>query len=266
MVFLIIASLYFSNIPGFAAIFLLVTVLGLWEFFSVTSTDTCHPQKLAGTLLGTAWYLLVAVIAIGGNPGAVLTIGLFLFPFLFIPFIVEIFRNKPNPLFNIAVTILGITYVSLPLSMLLILNSPEHASIFTHFSAILLGYFLITWLYDTGAYLFGRQFGKHPFFERISPKKTWEGTFAGVVVALLAAYGLSFISRGMFLYDWLILAGIIIIFGTMGDLAESLLKRNLNLKDSGSILPGHGGILDRFDTVFLSAPFVFLYFVFRFIF
>jgi phosphatidate cytidylyltransferase len=116
-------------------------------------------------------------------------------------------------------------------------------------------------VYDTGAYLTGKNFGKHKFFERISPKKTWEGIIGGTVVALTAAIGLSFISEGIHLIHLLALSLLVILFGTLGDLAESLFKRSLNLKDSGKILPGHGGILDRFDTFFVSAPFVFLYFL-----
>ena len=265
MVFLIIASLYFSR-WGFAGIFLLITVLGLWEFYTITTTEQSQPQKITGTILGTIWYIFTALIALKGDSGMILYVGFFLLPFFFVPFLAEIFRKKPQPLFNIGITVLGITYVALPLSLLNFLNFPEYASIFIHFSAILLGYFLITWLFDTGAYLFGKSFGKHKFFERISPKKTWEGILAGVIVAFSAAAGLSYISKGMLLTDWLGLTLIIIVFGTLGDLAESLLKRSLNLKDSGSILPGHGGILDRFDTIFLSSPFVFLYFVLRFIF
>jgi phosphatidate cytidylyltransferase len=128
---------------------------------------------------------------------------------------------------------------------------------------ILVGYFGFTWIYDTGAYLYGKQFGKHKFFERISPKKTWEGTMAGTLIALTVAFGLSFLSTGLPWYDWLALAVIVIFFGTFGDLVESMFKRSLNIKDSGTILPGHGGILDRFDTMLISAPFVFLYFFLR---
>ena len=128
---------------------------------------------------------------------------------------------------------------------------------------ILVGYFIFTWIYDTAAYLYGRQFGKHKLFERISPKKTWEGTIAGVIVTFLSSIGLYFLVNILPLTDWLVLATIVVVFGTHGDLVESLLKRSLNIKDSGTILPGHGGILDRFDTMLISAPFVFLYFFFR---
>jgi phosphatidate cytidylyltransferase len=111
----------------------------------------------------------------------------------------------------------------------------------------------------------GKNFGKHKFFERISPKKTWEGTIGGTIVVIAATVGFYFITEGILFIHLLALTGLVILFGTFGDLAESLFKRSLNLKDSGNILPGHGGILDRFDTIFVSAPFVFLYFVFQII-
>ena len=262
MVFLIIASLYFSR-WAFALIFLAVTIAGLWEFYSVTTTDDCKPQRLAGTIMGTMWYIFIALISLQMVAGAGLFFGFVFLPLLFIPFIFELYRKKEKPLLNVAVTILGLTYVALPLSLLNAMNFPEHGSILEHFPAFLLGYFMITWVYDTGAYLVGKNFGKHKFFERISPNKTWEGTIGGVVISTFSSFGLYAISTGIPLIDWIALLVLVIIFGTFGDLAESLFKRSLNLKDSGTILPGHGGILDRFDSILLSATFVFLYFNLR---
>ncbi|MCX6243504.1 MAG: phosphatidate cytidylyltransferase [Bacteroidetes bacterium] len=261
MVFLILATLCFTNI-GFAAIFLLVTILGLIEFYTITNNGDCQPQKLTGTILGTIWYLLSAWSTLWPAQGRSYLSVVLLISFFFVPFVMEIFRKKEKPLLNVAVTIMGMIYVAIPLSLLNFMNNPRGGTIFNHFAAYLTVYFLITWIYDTGAYLVGMNFGKHKFFERISPKKTWEGTIGGVVVAAFAATGLYFISDGISLAALLILTGLVILFGTFGDLAESLFKRSLNLKDSGNILPGHGGILDRFDTIFISAPFVFLYFVF----
>ena len=265
MVFLIIASLYFSR-WAFALIFLAVTILGLWEFYKVTTTEECKPQRWTGTILGTSWYIFIAVVSLLLNAGAGLLFAFVFLPLMFIPFIFELYRKKEKPLLNVAVTIMGLIYVALPLSLLNAMNYANHGSIFTHFPAYLLGYFMITWIYDTGAYLVGKNFGKHKFFERISPKKTWEGTLGGVILAAPATYGLFIISDGIPLIDWYALMFLVIVFGTFGDLAESLFKRSLNLKDSGTILPGHGGILDRFDTIFLSATFVFLYFNFRIMF
>jgi phosphatidate cytidylyltransferase len=262
MVFLIIASLFFSR-WAFATIFLAITVLGLWEFYSVTTTGDCKPQKWTGTILGTGWYVFVALVSLNFEPGSGLFFGFVFLPILFIPFGFELFRKKEKPMVNVAVTILGLVYISLPISLLNAMNYPGYGSILEHFPAYLLGYFMITWIYDTGAYLVGMNFGKHKFFERISPKKTWEGTIGGFILAGFATYGLYLLSSGISLVDWFSLMLIVIIFGTIGDLAESLFKRSLNLKDSGTLLPGHGGILDRFDTIFLSSTFVFLYFHLR---
>jgi phosphatidate cytidylyltransferase len=266
MVFLIIASLYFS--PWFfALIFLVVTILGLWEFYSVTTSETHKPQKWTGVILGSLWYIFVALFTLWQEDGAgVFFAGFFFLPLLFIPFIFELFRKKENPLVNVAITILGLIYIALPLSLLSPMYELKSGSILGHFPSYLLGYFMITWLYDTGAYLVGKNFGKHKFFERISPNKTWEGIIGGFVIALLATYGLYVISTGIPLTDWIALMILVVLFGTFGDLAESMFKRSLNLKDSGNILPGHGGILDRFDSIFLSATFVFLYFNLRILF
>ena len=265
MVFLILAALYLDRF-FFAAIFLVVVILGLLEFYSITVTDECKPQKYTGTILGTILYLLITGFFLFHGPQPLTFSMVFMLPIFFIPIIVELYRKKEKALVNAAVTIFGLIYIALPVSLLNIMNDPIGGTVFHHFPAYLTAYFLITWIYDTGAYLVGKKFGKHKFFERISPKKTWEGILGGTLVALPAAAGDYFITEGTQLIHLLVLTGLIILFGTFGDLAESLFKRSLNLKDSGNILPGHGGILDRFDTIFVSAPFVFLYFVVQIIF
>jgi phosphatidate cytidylyltransferase len=263
MVFLILAALYFDRF-FFAAIFLAVVILGLLEFYSITVTEECKPQKFTGTILGTILYLLVTVVFLFWGPELLPFAILLMLPMFFIPIIIELYRKKEKSLINAAVTIFGLIYIALPVSLLNMMNYPKiGGTVFHHFPAYLTAYFLITWIYDTGAYLVGKNFGKHKFFDRISPKKTWEGTIGGTIVAILAVTGYYFITEGIQLIHLLVLTGLIILFGTFGDLAESLFKRSLNLKDSGNILPGHGGILDRFDTIFVSAPFVFLYFVFQ---
>jgi phosphatidate cytidylyltransferase len=262
MVFLILASLYFNRF-FFAAIFLAVVILGLLEFYTITTTDECRPQKITGTILGTLLYLGISGYIFLEPQTQVVFPMFLLLPVLFIPFIIEVYRKKDKPLTNVAVTIFGIIYVALPIALLNVMNEPICGLALHHFPAYLTAYFLITWIYDTGAYLVGKNFGKHKFFERISPKKTWEGTIGGTVVALAAAWGFSFLTDSrIHMNHLLILTLIIIIFGTFGDLTESMFKRSLSLKDSGKILPGHGGILDRFDTIFISAPFVSLYFLF----
>ena len=130
------------------------------------------------------------------------------------------------------------------------------------FSAIvLLGFFLLIWANDSGAYIVGSLVGKNKLFERISPKKTWEGFLGGGFFALMFAWLISYFVTEISLIDWLVVALITFVFGTFGDLIESLLKRMVKVKDSGNILPGHGGILDRFDSMIIAAPMVFIYLV-----
>jgi phosphatidate cytidylyltransferase len=266
MVFILFAGLYFNEWI-FAALFFVISVLGVLEFYKIVSSETCYPQKFFGVIAGIILYISVTIvhyITLSPDTISLIFIPLFLpIPIFFLPFIIEIFRKRPQPLTNIAFTILPVFYIALPLALLNMMNDKE-AFHFIGFPIFLTGYFILTWSYDTAAYLYGKQFGKHKLFERISPKKTWEGTIAGSTIALLIATGLYSLVKSINLVDWYALTFLVLVFGTFGDLVESLIKRNLNIKDSGSILPGHGGILDRFDTIFISAPFVFLYFIIRF--
>jgi len=266
MVFILLAGLYFNEWI-FAGLFFVIAILGILEFYQIVSSENCHPQKIFGATAGAVLYL--AIIGVHYIPFSFDYISIIFLPFFlpiplfFLPFIIEIYRKKPEPLKNIAFTILPIFYIALPLALLNLIND-KNAIHFLGFPIFLTGYFILTWSYDTGAYLYGKQWGKHKLFERISPKKTWEGTIGGSAIALLIATGLFFLVKEIKLVDWLALTTIILVFGSFGDLVESLIKRNLNIKDSGTILPGHGGILDRFDSILISAPFVFLYFIIRF--
>ena len=156
---------------------------------------------------------------------------------------------------------MAVAYIAVPFGLMMYFFNPVVLSGPFHYG-IVLGFLVILWLNDTGAYFVGSLIGKHKLFERISPGKTWEGSFGGVLFALLTAWGISFIFRQLNVTQWMTLAIIIVISGTLGDLVESMLKRSLGIKDSGNILPGHGGLLDRFDAVLLSAPFVFVYLAF----
>jgi phosphatidate cytidylyltransferase len=124
---------------------------------------------------------------------------------------------------------------------------------------ILLIYFLLIWANDTGAYLFGVSIGKHKIFPRISPKKSWEGFFGGLFFTAIVAWAISLYFHNITFAHWLVIGLLSAIIGVFGDLVESMLKRSIDVKDSGKFLPGHGGVLDRFDSVFLSAPIVFAY-------
>jgi phosphatidate cytidylyltransferase len=167
-----------------------------------------------------------------------------------------LFENTHQEFVTLAYQLMGITYITIPLVMLSKLGF-FNMLVYSH--GLPMGFFVLLWTSDTGAYLAGRSMGKNKLFERVSPKKTWEGSIGGLMLTLLVAYGLSYLFDEVSLGDWLVIALLIVVFGTFGDLFESLMKRNLHIKDSGKILPGHGGVLDRFDGLFLAAPAVFFY-------
>ncbi len=239
----------------FAALLLIITVLSLNEFIGIVSHDTVQPALWPAVAAGAITFAALASNAMGltGISGLLVVI-----PVIFLVFIFELWRNKANPFANIAMSLTGILYIALPFGLMMYFFDPVILSGPFHYG-IVLGYLLILWLNDTGAYFVGSLIGKHKLFERISPGKTWEGSAGGTLFALATAYGLSMIFKQLSVTHWMMLAVIIVITGTLGDLVESMLKRSLGIKDSGNILPGHGGLLDRFDAVLISAPFVFVY-------
>lgn len=251
---LIIGSLLLHPLALVIVIFVLMMV-GLLEFFRLAGLREIYPQRVLGFAVGTIIYITVAVSALGIISTWYLA---FLPPLIFVFFIAELFRTKPNSLLNIAFSILPIVYISIPFAMMIFLMNPvvigEHP--YWH---ILLSLLIIQGSYDTFAYLAGKAIGKHKLFEKISPKKTWEGTIGGTFFGLIAAFILSLFFKELTTWQWLVAALIINISGTFGDLSESMLKRQLHVKDSGNIFPGHGGVLDRFDAAIFSAPVLICY-------
>ena len=242
----------------FSVLLLIITVLGLNEFVTIVSDDNVQPFLWPTVVIGGITYAAFAANAMGLISADKLFI---IIPLVSILFIIELWREKKSPFTNIAMSLLGIIYIAFPFGLMMYFFNPVVISGPFHYG-IVLGFLVILWLNDTGAYFIGSLIGKHKLFERISPGKTWEGSAGGTVFAMLTAWGLSFVFIQLDALHWIILSLIIVIFGTLGDLVESMLKRSLGLKDSGNILPGHGGILDRFDAVLLSAPFVFVYLAF----
>lgn len=239
----------------FSVLLLIIVILGINEFIQLVSTRDYQPALGPTLITGGVVYSSFAAHAMG----LVNAEGLFvIIIFVFLLFFIELWRNKLHPFANIAFSLSAVTYIAIPLGLLMYFFDPVVLSGPYHFG-IVLGYLLILWLNDTGAYFVGSLIGKHKLFERLSPGKTWEGSFGGAMFALLTGWGLSFIFKQLDVIQWMMLAVVVVITGTLGDLVESMLKRSLGIKDSGNILPGHGGILDRFDAVFLSAPFVFVY-------
>lgn len=171
----------------------------------------------------------------------------------------ELYIQKTNPLHNWAYFIFGQVFIALPFSLLNFILFIDNWQ-----PLILLSVFVTIWVNDTGAYLVGVKIGNYRLFKRISPKKSWEGFFGGALFALLSGYIFSLVIPQISLLNWLIFSEIIAVFGTFGDLIESLMKRTVDLKDSGDIMPGHGGLLDRFDSMLIAAPVIFIYLSFLF--
>jgi len=169
-----------------------------------------------------------------------------------------IFIKREEIIRSVMVTLTGVIYILLPLSLIPFLTQNELTGN-SYNPEILIGVLLIIWTYDSGAYISGVLFGKHKMAPSISPKKSWEGFFGGMIFAILVGILYSKFTSLLNIQDWIILSIIIVLAGTTGDLFESILKREAGVKDSGKIMPGHGGILDRFDSLLLIVPFVFLY-------
>lgn len=242
---------------SFMALFGVVAMLGINEFYRLFSATEYKPNGITGSILGLVFYLLTCAYVAYQLP---FTAFLLVIPFVSAVFIVELYAKHSKPFQNIGLTLLGATYVVIPFSLLMLSGfSLPSGKVFSYNSTIILGFFFLLWTSDTGAYLVGITMGKHPLFPRISPKKSWEGFVGGIVLTMLIAVIVSRFFTVLTMTDWVIIGAIIAIFGVLGDLIESLLKRSLQIKDSGNILPGHGGILDRFDSVIFSAPIVFLY-------
>ncbi|MCF8368224.1 MAG: phosphatidate cytidylyltransferase [Bacteroidales bacterium] len=166
------------------------------------------------------------------------------------------FLNRTSIKQNISGLLLGLVYIALPLALGQYLFDFQAGESSFH---LLLGLFIILWINDSLAYVTGSLFGKHKLAPGISPKKTWEGAIGGLLFSLVGTYGMSFFLSDINLSDWLSIAGIVIILGTFGDLFESYLKRKAGIKESGNIMPGHGGILDRIDSLLFALPAVFIY-------
>ncbi|MDF1673400.1 MAG: phosphatidate cytidylyltransferase [Vicingaceae bacterium] len=249
----LIAGVYFNEIVAFG-LFCLIVLLGTDEFYSlVKKSKTINPLRFWGLITNLTSIIMIGLVILNNLSTKILAIPLLM---IFMSFIFELYRKKNHPFINIAYTILPVLYIAIPFAMLFHLgfyNSKDYSF------QIILGFFFLLWTSDTGAYLSGRFFGKHKLFERISPKKTWEGTIGGTILTVGIAYVLSIYFTDLSLTNWIVIGILTAIFGGLGDLVESMLKRSLNIKDSGNILPGHGGILDRFDGLLVGIPFIYTY-------
>ena len=241
------------------AIFFLICLFTLLEFYNLVGLDGLAPQKAYGTFCGVLVFVLSFLIEgrIHIN-GRVMSSEYYIliFPLISCIYMIKLYKKfERKPFTNIAFTFLGICYVAVPFLLLNVIVFED--GVYNY--EVILGSLLILWASDTGAYFAGTRFGKRKLFERISPKKSWEGFVGGAVLALVFAFGSSLYLHSLSTTQWIIVGILIIVGGTFGDLIESLLKRSIEIKDSGDALPGHGGFLDRFDGLLISTPFIAAY-------
>ena len=235
----------------FLALFSAVIIACLWEFYGLTDKgQRSDSSQVMSCLGGVVLFVSTYLYASGHATHVVFVSYLCYVVFLLVS---ELYRKKEDPIHHLSIAFLGQCYIALPLSLLNMIafsENPEGAV--NYYPLLILSLFVFIWVSDTGAYLTGMSVGKHRLFERISPKKSWEGFFGGLIFTVLSSLVFAHFESTIPYYHWMGLSVAVVVFGTWGDLIESLFKRTLGVKDSGRSLPGHGGFLDRFDSLLLA--------------
>ena len=260
VLFVAVVVCSFLRPQAMVLLFALITGLTIWEFTGlVNEREKVTVNRLISTVAGVYFFFAVAGFSSELTPSAV-----------FIPYLVsiiylmvaELYLKNEDPIHDWAYTMMAQIYIALPFSLLNTLAFHLTPQGFVAYDAVLpLSVFVFLWMNDTGAYLCGSLLGKHKLFPRISPGKSWEGSIGGGILVILVAVLVWYLTEqyqlnqfGLTAIEWAGLGLTVVIFGTWGDLVESLFKRTLGIKDSGNILPGHGGMLDRFDSSLLAIP------------
>lgn len=261
ILFVVVMVGSFTRPDFMLGLFAIITGLTIWEYTGlVNSIKGVSVNRLISTIAGIYFFLAVAGIELGMVRGFV----------IFVPYILcvvyllvaELYLKNENPIHSWAYTMLGQMYITLPLSLINILafGSGDSEAMAEPNMLLPLSIFILLWTNDTGAYCTGSLFGKHKLFPRISPGKSWEGSIGGGVLSLIVAGLIGYWAnnngevQSLNIPVWIGLGLVVVVFGTWGDLVESLFKRTIGVKDSGKILPGHGGMLDRFDSSLLAIP------------
>ena len=241
---------------AFPLLLVFLIIAGLWEFIRVMKANGIFPNPVfiyATNLLVffCSIYLPLSESSLGITSQEIIYFSAGFSGLIFFLLAAELFRAHPKPAENIGSSLLSVFYIGFPLSLLLLSSIDKNGS----FDPVrILFFFFFMWASDTGAYFTGRAFGKHKLLERLSPKKTVEGFIGGVVTAMVTGIAAWYFLGGIPFWGWMLTGVLMSVSATLGDLVESMFKRQAGIKDSGKILPGHGGILDRFDSAFLSAP------------
>lgn len=239
---------------SFGLLFCIISAMATAEFCNLMNKyeGVCVNRNIC--VLGSV-SLFLCFFYYGMNPAQT---GIFI-PYLIITIylmVSELYLKKKHPLNSLAYAMLSQIYVGLPFALLNVLafHSNGWDSVSEYQFILPLSIFAFNWINDTGAYCTGMLLGKHPLFKRISPKKSWEGSIGGAVFSIAGAFALAYFFPIMSTAAWVGMGLTVVVFGTWGDLTESLMKRHLGIKDSGNILPGHGGMLDRFDSAIMAIP------------
>lgn len=239
-------------------LFALVTALSVWEFTGlVNNSGDVRVNRFICTVAGVYLFLAFAGFCSGITPAAVFIPYLLTVVYLFIS---ELYAKAPNPINNWAYTMLSQMYIALPFSMINVVAFHSTGDAHVYDYLLPLSIFIFLWTNDTGAYISGSLLGRHKLFPRVSPGKSWEGSIGGGLLVLAVAALVGYLANSsegghtLSIPAWMGLGLVVVFFGTWGDLVESLFKRTLGIKDSGNILPGHGGMLDRFDSSLMAFP------------
>ena len=247
----------FLNPIAMVVLFALVTGLTVWEFTGIVNEHVAATtlNRIICTVAGVWFFLAMFGFCWGIVNSAVFLVYLFTIMYLVIS---ELYLKHENPINNWSYTMLSQMYIAMPLSLINVLAFMGSADGEVHYNYVLpLSVFVFLWVNDSGAYCCGSLLGRHKLFPRVSPGKSWEGSIGGAVLVVVVAYVISQLlgtSSPLTALEWMGLGLVVVIFGTWGDLVESLFKRTLGIKDSGNILPGHGGMLDRFDSSLMAFP------------
>jgi phosphatidate cytidylyltransferase len=244
---------FFLGAEVFTLFYLILSLAGLYEFYTLVHTAGIRPHKIIGIFLGLLLFVFIALFPVFPFDSKYFLLAV---PLAVSVFLFELYRTDKSPFHNIGYTYLGLLFVVVPFCFFYALGFLKDHTFSFHLP---FAFMLMLWASDTGAYLFGRKLGKTKLFERHSPKKTWEGFGGGILMSLLVAGIISYFFTEIPLLVWAGMSMLIVSFGTLGDLVESMLKRSLDVKDSGTLLPGHGGLLDRFDGLLVAAPIVYVY-------
>lgn len=242
----IISFIYYSS-NSYILMLGVLMIFGLYEFSKMALSDDLerfgimYPISISVFLYGVGYYREV--------------LSLVILVLVFVVFIIELRKKEPNPYRNLGSLFLGVIYISTPI--ILAAKIPFFKG--EYHPEIMLSIFILIWANDSFAYIIGRKFGKTKLIERISPKKTVEGFIGGLVLTYVVGGVLSFYHEVFSLLDWFVITNIVGVFGVLGDLVESMFKRKVKVKDSGKFMPGHGGVLDRFDSFLFITPFVYIY-------